>query len=307
MNTSRSSQDHPRVGFELNTKVIPISAILPLKTLRSATKLTQKYQQIASSVHAIGLVEYPVVTPNPKERNNYFLLDGLLRLEVIKELGWKEVECLISTDDEAYTYNKCINRLASVQEHRMVVRVMECGVPPEKIASALNLDTSSILRRFRLLDGICQEVVDQLSDKSCPMLVFELLKKMKPMRQVEAVELMMGQRNYSTPFIKAILAATPDEQLVKRRRGKRDTDVSREQIARLERELEVVQSRTRFTEESYGEDNLQLTIAKSYLAKLLKHERVVAWLDSHHSSFLEEFREIVAMDSLTVAVGSTRH
>lgn len=80
-----------------------------------------------------------------------------------------------------------------------------------------------------------------------------------------------------------------------------------EQIARLERELEAVQSRTRFTEESYGEDNLQLTIAKSYLAKLLRHEKIVSWLDSHHASFLEEFREIVAMDSLMAAVGSTQH
>lgn len=302
-----NTPSRPRIGFELNTKVIPISAIVPLKTLRPTTKVTQKYQQIAVSVREVGLIEYPVVTPNAKERNSYFLLDGLLRLEAIKDLGWEEVECLIATDDEAYTYNKRINRLASVQEHRMIVRVMECGVSPEKIAHALNLDTSSILRRFRLLDGVCQEVTDQLADKACPMLVFELLKKMKPMRQIEAVELMMGQRNYSTPFIKAILAATPEEQLVKNRRGKRDADVSREQIARLERELEAVQSRTRFTEESYGEDNLQLTIAKSYLAKMLRHEEIVTWLDSRHASFLEEFREIVAMDSLTAAVGSTQH
>ena len=34
-------------------------------------------------------------------------------------------EPVIAADDEAYTYNKRINRLATVQEHFMVVRAIE--------------------------------------------------------------------------------------------------------------------------------------------------------------------------------------
>ncbi|RCS31572.1 RepB plasmid partition [Rhodanobacter denitrificans] len=293
------------VGFELDTRVIPLSAILPLKALRPTTKQSQKYRQIAASIHAIGLVECLVVVPNPDKDGSYFLLDGLLRLEIIKELGWKEVECLISTDDESYTYNKRISRLASIQEHRMIVRAVERGVPEEKIAKALDMELGSIRRRFRLLDGICREAIEQLSDKPCPMAVFDQLKRMKPMRQLEAAELMTGQRNYTTPFIKAILAATHDEQLVKPRRDKQGQDISREQIARLERELEAAQNRTRYAEEAYGEDNLQLTIAKSYLAKLLKNSRVLAWLELHEPEYLAEFQEIAEIDSLAKVVGET--
>jgi DNA-binding transcriptional MerR regulator len=295
--------DAPNVGFELGIRVVPISSILPLKTLRPTIKQSQKYRQIAASIHAIGLVECLVVAVNSSKRDSYFLLDGLLRLEIIKEFGWTEVECLISTDDEAYTYNKQISRLASIQEHRMIVRVVDHGVPPEKIAEALDMEPSAIRRRFRLLDGVCQEAIDQLSDKPCPMVVFTLLKRMKPVRQ----DLMTGQRNYTTPFIKAILAATPDDQLLRRRQKKQLTDISRQQIARLEKELEAAQGRTRYAEEAYGEDNLQLTIAKSYLAKLLRNTRIAAWLESHEPDYLAEFREIAEMDSLAAIVGEVRH
>ena len=43
-----------------------------------------------SSVRAIGLVEAPVVTPDRKHAGIYFLLDGHLRIEALKELGITE-------------------------------------------------------------------------------------------------------------------------------------------------------------------------------------------------------------------------
>jgi hypothetical protein len=38
-----------------------------------------------------------------------------------------------------------------------------------------------------LLDGVCPEVAELLKDKSVDTEVFSLLRKMKPMRQIEAV------------------------------------------------------------------------------------------------------------------------
>ena len=37
----------------------------------------------------------------------------------------EQVPCLISKDDEAFTYNKRINRLATVQEHYMILKAIE--------------------------------------------------------------------------------------------------------------------------------------------------------------------------------------
>src|SRR3546814_12071605 len=59
----------------------------------------------------------------------YSLLDGHLRVEVLKDLGITEVECLVAADDDTYTYNKRINRLAPIQEHRMIQRAIDRGVP----------------------------------------------------------------------------------------------------------------------------------------------------------------------------------
>ena len=33
--------------------------------------------------------------------------------------------CLIADDDEAFTYNKRVNRLATIQEHYMIVKAIE--------------------------------------------------------------------------------------------------------------------------------------------------------------------------------------
>ena len=125
-----------------------------------------------------------MVAPDPKQAGRYFLLDGHLRIEALKDLGIEKVECLVSTDDEAFTYNKRINRLAAVQEQRMVRRAIERGVPEELIAEALGLEVKSILRRSRLLDGICAEAVEVLKDSPCPMAVFDMLRRMAPARQI---------------------------------------------------------------------------------------------------------------------------
>lgn len=299
MNTVANTSRAPMVGFEPAARVIPIEAIVPLKVLRPKTRQTQKFQQILASIKTVGLVELPVVSPDPKNDGSYFLLDGLMRLEALKDLGVQEVECLISTDDEAYSYNKRISRISAVQEHRMIVRAVERGVSEARIADALNLDAGAIRRRFRLLDGICPEVAAILADKPCPMVVFGSLKRMKPMRQIEAAELMVGQHNYSTPFVRALLAATAYDQLVKAK-AVRIGDVSREQIARLERELAAVQGRTQFVEETYGVDNLQFTVAKTYLTRLLNKANVVRWLKKNQPDFLAEFQQITEITNLSI-------
>ena len=108
----------------------------------------------------------------------YLLLDGHLRIDVLKDMGETEVTCLISTDDEAFTYNKRVNRLAMIQEHRMILKAVERGVPEERIAKALNVDVQSIVRKRRLLDGICPEVAEILKDKHIAINTFTELRKM---------------------------------------------------------------------------------------------------------------------------------
>lgn len=204
------SDNRVSLGFERETVTVPIDAIVALKSLREGVRESRKFAQIVSSIKAIGLVEAPAVVPDTQHPGKYFLLDGHLRIEALKQLEVQSVDCLIATDDETYTYNKRVNRLPPVQEHRMIVRAIERGVASAMIADALGLEVQSIRRRFRLLDGITPEAADMLKDTNCSMKVFDILRRMSAVRQIEAADLMIGQNNFTLMFARALLAATPD-------------------------------------------------------------------------------------------------
>jgi hypothetical protein len=286
-----------KLAFERELVVIPVERLIPLKAMRANFKQSQKYQQIVSSIRAIGVVEPPAVVTDPVRPDVYVILDGHLRIEALKELGITEVRCLIATDDEAYTYNKRINRLSATQEHRMVVRAMERGVASDKIAQSLGLDPSAIVRRQRLMNGICPEVAEMLKDAPCPMKVFEILRQMKPLRQIAAAEIIVGQGNYTAVFARTILMATPADQLAVQRK-KQPKVAAADQMARLERELVALQTQVKAVEDSYGVDNLHLTLVQAYLKKLLGNARIVRWLAQRHPEYLEQFQAIAEVSAL---------
>lgn len=300
MADDQRKKNRVKLSFERKTITLPLSQIVPLKGLREGFKNGKKYAQILGSIRAIGLVETPVVTTDPKRRDRYFLLDGHLRIEVLKDLGIETVECLVSTDDEAYTYNKHINRLSPVQEHRMITRAVERGVPEAQIAEALGMEVTSVRRRQRMLDGICPDAVEILKDTDCPMSVFDTLRLMASLRQIEAAELMVGQSNFTGIFAKALLAATPEKLLVESKRAKSRTadGVTSEQIARMERELASLQTQVKSVEETYGINNLHLTVARGYIRKLLSNTKVMRWLSQHRHEYVTEFQSVAEIESL---------
>jgi hypothetical protein len=287
-----------RLSFEREPITIPIAQLVPLKRPRPGVKESKKYKQIAGAVRAIGLVEAPIVAPDPDSAGRYFLLDGHLRVEALKDLGVTTVECLVSTDDEAFTYNKRINRLSSVQEHRMIRRAIDRGVPEAMIAEALGLEVGSVHRRSRMLNGICPDAVEILKDMPCPLVVFDILRQMAPARQIEAAELMVGQNNFTSVFGKALLAATPDNMLAKPRRKKGEPAASTEQIARMERELAALQMQVKSFEDNYGLDNLHLTVARGYVRSLLANARVVRWISQSRPEYLSELEAIAEVEAI---------
>lgn len=288
-----------RIGFEDDCVLIPISAIHPLKTHRPTIKASVKFRQILTSIKAVGLVEAPVVTPDRGDPGAYLLLDGHLRIEALKDMGVTEVSCLISSDDEAYTYNKRISRITAAQEHKMIRRAIERGVPEQKLADALGLDIQSIRRRARLLNGICPEAAELMKETNAPMVVFDVLRLMKPLRQIEAAELMVGQHNFSRQFANALLVATPEHQLVKSKRAPKAAAPSREQMIRLERELSALQAQIKTVEETFGIETLHLTVAKRYLSRLLGSGRLVRWLAQYRPEYLGEFQAIAELKSIS--------
>ena len=123
---------------------------------------------------------------------------------------------------------------------------------------------------------------------------------MTPSRQIEAGELMLGQNNFTTMFAKPLLAATPENQVVKRRR-KAGSQIAADQIAQLERELASLQVQVKSVEETYGLDNLHLTVARGYIRKLFSNARVVRWINLNRPEYLAELQAIAEIESISLA------
>ena len=115
---ARSGRSKPiNMAFEKDLIQLPLEQICPLYAVRKETKDTVKYRQVVASIKEVGLVEPLVVVRDQSDPEKYMLLDGNVRLAILSDLGEQEAPCQVSTDDEAFTYNKRVNRLAVIQEH----------------------------------------------------------------------------------------------------------------------------------------------------------------------------------------------
>lgn len=287
-----------KMAFEPEGIILPIKRILPLKQIKPGEKKLKKYQQILSSVKEVGIVEPLIVHPQNGKEHKYLLLDGHLRFEAIKDLDKNEVLCLISTDDEAFTYNHKVNYLSTIQEHFMILKAIKNGVSEERIAKTLNVDVARIKEKRNLLDGICQEAIDLLKDKKMSPNALKVLKKVQAMRQIELAELMVAANNYTVPYAKALLAATSKNQLVAQDSKKKVEGLSYEEMGRMEKEMDRLEREFKIIEESYGPNVLNLVVARRYLSNLLNNARVDRYLSQNYPEMFAEFQKIIEATSL---------
>ncbi len=280
------------IGFELNKLEIALKDICPVKSIPKSIKRSRKYKQIAISVEDIGLVEPLVVHPQKEGGGKFLLLDGHLRLDVLKELGAKKATCLISKDDESFTYNKRINRLATVQEHYMILKAIKRGVPPERIAKALGVNVKRIRQKRNLLDGICKEAIEILKDRHFSAGTASVLKRMKPLRQIEAVEFMVATNNFSVSYAKALLLGTPDEQLCDPGKKKPIKGISPDERLRMENEMKKLQRDMKAVEEDYGINVVRLVVSNGYVTRLLENDEIASFMERHHGELMTELQNI---------------
>jgi hypothetical protein len=279
------------MAFEEATLRIPIGDILTLREVAQNIRKSVKYGQIAASIYEVGVIEPPVVVRDAHDRATFHLLDGHLRIDILKDRGDEAVVCLIATDDEAFTYNRRVSRIATIQEHKMILNAVRKGVSEERLARALNVNIANIRIKRNLLVGICEEAADLLRDKHIPMNAFTELRKLKPMRQIVAAEMMIAMNRYSIGYARSIVMGTPDDQLVNGRQ-KAIAGLTDEQIAIMERESVELDREFKLIEQSYGSDHLDLVLAAGYVSSLLNNARVVRYLAQHHANLLNEFQKI---------------
>lgn len=295
-----------KVLFERETKVLPLKSMLPVKDLPPDFRRSWRFKRLASSIEEIGVIEPLVVYRKPDDQGRYILLDGHKKRQILLSLGQTEEVCLLATVNEAFTYNARVDFVPSVQEHLMITRAVERGVPEERIARALNVNVAYVRRRRTLLKGICRKAVDLLKDHKINPTTFDAVRKMKPLRQVEACNLMNAAGNHTCTYAKALLAASTDRQLEKPTEPRPANAVTCADLALMERELKKIQQDYKAIEMTYGEDMLNLVIATGYVSKLISNPRIACYLDENHPELLRQFNIIVQAGSLDASLSEWR-
>ena len=99
-----------RSAFEPAGASVALADVLPIRQVRAAVKASRKNRRIATPVREIGIARPPIVARHGRLTGTYLLLDGHLRIAVLKDLGVDRATCLVSIDDETFTYNRQVNR-----------------------------------------------------------------------------------------------------------------------------------------------------------------------------------------------------
>ena len=287
-----------KIGFEMRRVRIALADILPVRHVKDPQDNIKRYRTIRASIKEVGLIEPLVLYPQKGAPGKYLLLDGHLRHYALKDLGRTEAECIIASDDESFTYNARVNRLNPIAEHKMIMKAVNNGVKPEKIAAALNLREADVKASMTLLDGINEEAADLLKDMAVSPKAIRLMRKVSGVRQIEIAELMVSAGNYTKGYAEALVLGTPKDQLVNPDEPKQKKGMTREEIGKLEAEMETLERDLKAVERSYGENMLNLTLARGYVKKLLDKARVVRFLNANHPDIFTEFESLAAAEAL---------
>jgi len=286
-----------KVAFRMKTVRVKLENILPLRQIKEPHNL-RRYRMILASIKAAGMIEPLVVYPKKGLPGKYVLLDGHMRLCAIRGLGQEEAECLEATDDECFTYNARVNRLNPISEHRMIMKAVKSGVPPGKIAAVLNMELRDVKSSMSLLEGIHAEAVEMLKDRPVSPKAIRLLRKVSGVRQIEIAELMISANNYTKGYAEALVLGTPKSELANPEEPKLKEGMTREDIAKLEVEMESVEKDLKAVEQAYGENMLTLTVAKSYIKRMLENGKVVRFLTGNYREIFAEFEALAGAEGV---------
>ena len=282
--------------FNNHFHLYPIAILLPSRSIPANVRSSNKYKQILTSIAEIGLIEPIMIFIT--ENGEHKILDGHLRIEALKDLEITHAHCLISPVEDTYSYNKRVNHLTILQEQRMLLKAVESGVSVEKLCAVLGLSQGIINTRLRISEGISKEALALLADKNVSQNVFDVLRKIKLHKQMDFVATMVTLNNFTKKFALSMLHALPAEHLVRKPDNAPEDKDMIKTLARLEKEMAALQVETQDIQNEFAENNLNLMVVRSYIAKLLSKNEIIHWLYDNKSEYLDVLKKVLGVKHL---------
>ncbi|EPL6454722.1 plasmid partitioning protein RepB C-terminal domain-containing protein [Providencia rettgeri] len=117
-----------------------------------------------------------------------------------------------------------------------------------------------------------------------------MLRKMKPERQIESVDMMIASNKYSSTYANMMLAASqPNELVAEKKKNSSDPVLG---LAIIEKEMTKLKRNYKISEEKLAELNLSLVVAQGYINRLLKNQSIVSFLKEEYISVYEALSTI---------------
>lgn len=279
-------------AFSLNCvkiKVDNLKETLPRKDFRTLAS----YQFILASIKTLGIVQPIIVSKLAGEK--YQILDGHIRFYALKELGQQYIYCIVSTDNERYTFDAQINGLSTFQRIGMIKKVIDSGITLSRIAETLGISEEKLRTELDATNGIDKEVVDILKTANVSRCALQALKKVKPLRQIEIAEKMVAMAKYSAQFVHGLVSAS-NENMIISQKYKKNIISNFNEIGALESESNNLLKKVKEAEEKYSTQIYELTIICGYINKLLANSNIDGYIQRNFSESYARLKKISKMD-----------
>ena len=135
-----------KIGFEMRKIRLPLEDILPMRQIKEPHKKSGDTKRFWHPSRKSGWLSRSWFIRKRTSREHTCCWMGICAIVALKELGETTADCIIANDDECFTYNARISRLPPIQEHKMIVKAVNNGVSPERIAAALNMPLNVVQR-----------------------------------------------------------------------------------------------------------------------------------------------------------------
>jgi ParB-like chromosome segregation protein Spo0J len=285
-----------RRTFERQLSFARIPAPIPLDQLQLRQQTARDEHRVEHlrglqrSVERFGQLAPVVVIPvRPGTRSSndsqFLVVDGELRVTGLQLLRAKSAVC-IQPVAKSLTGTERLNLPSIAQEHQILARAVEMGLPVGYLAEVFGIEPSAIALRLGMLRRICPAALRLIGDTPASEGAYRCLRRLTPERQVEVAQAMLDLEDFSARVALALVRSTPGTQFVRKPRFVWP-DGDRTSAATTRSAFSVAAAETRRLAVQHPHAALELCILTAHVRALLSNTALVRWLALHRPDQLQ--------------------
>jgi hypothetical protein len=281
------------VNFRREVVELPLRHLVALKDPKPSVIDSCRYRRIRASLEHNSLVDPLTVLPQAK--NRYLVVDGNLRLKVLKDLRITKARCTTILEEDFYAYSRRVTVLSPMAEYVMILEALSNGVTEERLAAELRVGVRAIQLRKKLLNGIAPEAVELLKHQGVSSITLGYLQEMESLQQIQAAQLMKSGNDCSGLFAAALSDLTSPRQHGTRKRKGETGERSRSRVSVFfEDDMDSLVSELNRARRTYGTDALAATVVCRWLEHLSQNAAVAEYLRRNHTKVHQQIRKVMS-------------